>query len=107
MVTFDASNSHFEYMDVVRHWSSKSQKYAGGDAVMTLLSNGWRIAETVFLEEYWHAGSRCVTIFHLEMHRDDEVMNVPVLSNPYVRRMVDTMPVQVRPVSDRMRQRQR
>jgi hypothetical protein len=99
MVTFDASNSHFEYMDVVCHWSPISQKYAGGDAINTLLNDGWRIQETVFFEEFWHAGSRPVTIFHFKLVRDDETLHVPVLSNPYVRRLVESLPLQVRPLN--------
>ncbi len=106
MVSFDASNSHFQYMDVVRHWSPISEKYAGGDALVTLFTEGWQLHETVFYEEYWHAGSRPVTIYHLEMVRDDEKMNVPVISNPYVDRMMDTLPVQVRPLKERQSQRQ-
>ena len=113
MVTFDASNFHFEYMDVVRHWSPNSQQYAGGDVIVTLLNNGWQIGETVRYEEYWHAGSRMVMlpdamsifarrvmIYHLEMVRDDEVLRVPVLSNPYVRRLISNLPVQVRPIKE-------
>jgi hypothetical protein len=101
MVTFDASNSHFEYMDVVRHWSPKSEKFAGGDAVVTLLTcEDWKIDETVFYEQYWCAGSRLVTIYHMEMHRDGETMTVPVLANPYVRRMVDSTMFQLRPLPE-------
>lgn len=107
MVTFDASNSHFEYMDVVRHWSPISQKYAGGDAVLTLMSTGWKIDETVFYEEYWHAGSRPVTIYHMEMVRDDEHMAVPVFVNPYIRRIVRDSGMQLRPLTERRATRQR
>ncbi len=107
MVSFDASNSHFQYMDVVCHWSPTSQKYAGGDALITLLNEGWLLNETVFYEEYWHAGSRLVVIYYLTMVRDGEEMEVPVLSNPYVHRMMITLPVQVRPLAQRVSQRQR
>ena len=105
MVAFDASNSHFEYMDVIRHWSPVSEKYAGGDALITLMSNGWQIGETVFYEEYWHAGSRLVMIYHVKMTNDGTEMQVPVLSNPYVNRMMMTMPVQVRPLAERVASR--
>lgn len=106
MVSFDASNSHFQYMDVVRHWSPISEKYAGGDALITLFNAGWHLSETVFFEEFWHAGSRPVTIYHLVMVRGDESMNVPVISNPYVDRMMDVLPVQVRPLKERQSQRE-
>jgi hypothetical protein len=101
MVTLDASNSHFEYMDVVRHWSPTSQKYAGGDAIITLINEGWKIGETVFYEEYWYAGARLVGVYHLQLERNGERLHVPVLSNPYVRRMLKRLPVQIRPMASR------
>ncbi|MBZ0303703.1 MAG: hypothetical protein K8J31_28440 [Anaerolineae bacterium] len=106
MVSFDASNSHFQYLDVVRHWSPISQKYAGGDAVITLFSEGWRLKESVFYEEFWLSGSRLVVVYHLEMARDEDTLNVPVLSNPYVDRMMTSLPLQVRPIRERAIQRQ-
>lgn len=107
MVSFDASNFHVEYLDVVRHWSPISEKYAGGDALITLLHEGWLLNEIVFYEEFWHAGSRLVVIYHTTVVRDGEEMQVPVLSNPYVDRLMMTLPVQVRPIAQRMSQRQR
>lgn len=97
MVAFDASNAHFDYMDVVRHWSPLSEHYAGGDALLTLLNDGWEISETVFYEEIWHAGSRLVLVYHMDLVRDDALMRVPVLSNPYIRRLVASLPLQIRP----------
>ena len=100
MVTFDATNSHFEYMDVTCHWSADSQKYAGGDALVTFLHDGWEMAETVFYEEYWHAGGRLVMIYYFEIERDGETLSVPVLGNPFVNRMVNSLPLQLLPVSE-------
>jgi hypothetical protein len=101
MVTFDATNSHFEYMDVTCHWSADSQKYAGGDALITFLHNGWKMDETVFFEEYWHAGGRLVMIYYFELERDGETLSMPVLGNPFVNRMVKSLPVQLIPFGER------
>jgi hypothetical protein len=101
MVAFDALNSHFEYMDVVRYWSPLSETYAGGDALVTLLNKGWSIDETVFVEEYWHAGTRLVSIYHIDLLRDGETLHMPVLTNPYVCRLIDDLPVQLRPYTER------
>ena len=107
MVTFDSSNSHFEYMEVVRHWSPTSEKFAGGDVIVTLLtSEDWKISETIFYEEYWCAGSRLVKIYHMEFHRNGETMVVPVLANPYVRRMVASSMFQIRPLPEGERVRE-
>ena len=107
MITFDSSNAHFEYMDVVRHWSPTSENFAGGDVIVTLLTGeGWKIGETIFCEEYWCAGSRLVTIYHMELHRSGETMTVPVLANPYVRRMVASTMFQLRPFPERQQVRE-
>lgn len=103
MFVIDSGNSHFMYMDVVRHWSPESEAYAGGDALVTQLNKGWDIQETVFFEEYWHAGTRPVLIYHIDLVRGDDTLHMPVLSNPYIRRLVDSLPVQVRPVAEQQR----
>jgi hypothetical protein len=99
MVMYDASNAHFQYLDVVRHWSAISEPFAGGDALITRLNDGWQLKETVFVEEYWHAGVRLVTIYHFELERDGETEKMPVLSNPYVNRILRDLPVQMRPLA--------
>lgn len=101
MVTFDASNSHFEYMDVTRHWSPNSQKYAGGDALITFLSSDWALQEIVFYEEHWLAGGRVVTVYYFELKRNGEELIMPVLVNPYVNRMVISLPLQLKPLAER------
>ncbi len=100
MVAFDALNAHVEYPDVVRHWSPISEKYAGGDQLITLLNQGWQIKETIFCETYWHAGSRPVEIYHMDLVRDHETLAVPVLTNPYVRRIVGTLPFHIRDIDE-------
>ena len=36
------SNYHVQYLDVTKHWDPDSENYAGGDALVTALSRGWR-----------------------------------------------------------------
>ena len=100
MVTFDALNAHVTYPDVVRHWSPVSEKYAGGDQLVTLLNEGWQIKETIFCETIWHAGTRPVEIYHMDVVRGDEAMPVPVIANPYVRRIILTMPFHMRAIDE-------
>ncbi|MBZ0296472.1 MAG: hypothetical protein K8L99_28175 [Anaerolineae bacterium] len=103
MVTFDSLNAHFEYMDVNRHWDPRSEPYAGGDALITRLNQGWHIRDVVFEEEYWHAGARLVIVYHFELEFEGEVETMPVLSNPYVRRIVSELPLEVLPITERNR----
>ena len=100
-MAFYSNDLHFTYLKVNRHWSPISEQYAGGDALFTALSQDWEPADTVYNEERWQAGARQISIFHFELHRDGEVMHMPVLCNPYVRRLVDEMDVILMPHEDR------
>jgi hypothetical protein len=84
MINRNTTNYHVEYMDVNQYWSPRSQQYAGGDALITALANGWEMKDQVVCEEYWFAGMRQTRIYHVELHRDGERMIMPVLHNPYV-----------------------
>lgn len=84
----DSQNLHSQYPDFSRHWCDTSEKFAGGDALLTALQNNW-IAERVCHEEkYWHAGTRLVTVYHFELKNDGETLHMPVITNPYVRRII-------------------
>lgn len=83
------TNFHVQYMDVTsQHWSPSSERYAGGDHLMTAIYNGWVISDCVEVEEHWFAGMRSITLYHFELARGDETMNMPVVSSPYVNRFI-------------------
>ncbi len=85
----DANNYHVTYPDVYRYWSAGCERFAGGDALVTMLMAGWTFtSDTVYYDEYWHAGTRPVTVFRFEMIKNGEVMHMPVITNPYVRRVI-------------------
>lgn len=88
MATRFSNSYHDEYLDVTQHWSEKSEPYAGGDALVTLLSLGWELQQDVDVEERYFAGLRSVSVYHLYLKRDGETMHVPVLRNPYVNRIL-------------------
>lgn len=83
-----SSNYHMDYFDVAQHWHPDSEKYAGGDALVTLLSNGWEIQREVGVEDRFFAGLRSVSVYHLTLKRGDEVMRMPVIRNPYINRII-------------------
>jgi len=91
MVTQNLSNFHYAYSHLVRHWHADSEQYAGGDALFTALDNGWEIDETVPYEEHWFAGAQCVVVFLCRLKRGEETMMMPVITNPYIRRMLTEM----------------
>lgn len=100
-MAFYSNDQHFAYQKINRHWNDSSEKYAGGDSLLTALAQGWELGDTVYYEDLWYAGSRQVTIFHVELHHDGETIDMPVLGNPYIRRMLPEMCSQVLPISER------
>ena len=48
----------------------------------------WIAEKTCYEEHHWHAGTRLVTIYHFELHNGDETLHMPVITNPYVRRIL-------------------
>lgn len=96
-----SGNWHVQYPEHHRHWGHTSEPYAGGDSLLTLVNEGWHIATTCYQEDYWHAGTRLVTIFHFQLVRGDETMTMPVLTNPYVRRIIREQKFTVLPLAER------
>lgn len=88
MFNQNLTNLHYSYMSLVRHWHADSEPFAGGDALFTALSEGWQLGETVAYEEYWLSGVRPITVYHFQLERGPERMTMPVLTNPYVRRLI-------------------
>ena len=71
-----------------RHWNPFSEKYTGGDALVTALDEGWKVRGVVFRQELWLAGVRRVCLYHIELERGGETQRMVVLQNPYVNRLL-------------------
>ena len=95
------SDPGYDYMEMQRHWHPGSEKYTGADALVTAFVNGWRPETTVYYEEFWHAGSRLVTVYYVELARDDEQVTMPIITNPYMHRILRNMTAELHPVEDR------
>jgi hypothetical protein len=52
------------------------------------MQNHWVADETCYEQQYWQAGTRLVTIYHFSLTNGDEQMSMPVLGNPFVRRII-------------------
>jgi hypothetical protein len=103
----DSLNLHSQYPDFFRHWCDTSEQFAGGDALLTAMQNNWVADATCYEEQYWHAGTRLVTVYHFELHNGDETLHMPVVTNPYVRRVIREEHFKVVPMENaRERQRQ-
>jgi len=89
MMNQNQVNFHVQYQDITsQHWSFSSERFAGGDHLLTALARGWAIDETVKLRKHWFAGMRGVDIFHFSIERGDKVVDMPVIGNPYVYRFI-------------------
>ncbi len=86
-------NVHGQHQDVTsQHWSYSSERYAGGDNLLTAIARGWDIDSKVVMRRHWFAGMRCIEIFHFTIRRDDVVADMAVVGNPYVYRYLATHP---------------
>ena len=95
MVVLDAMNAHFSYMEVVSHWSPVSQRFAGGDALITYLAEGWEIGPEVLYEEFGQTGGRKVVVYYFELQRGKQTVRMPVIGNPYVERLVQVLHIKL------------
>lgn len=100
----DSMNLHAYYPDMMQYWSPTSEKFATGGALLTRLRKGWQISNICYAEEFWHAGTRPVVVYHFDLMRGDETETIPVLNNPYVTRMISMWGMEVRPYEERRAQ---
>jgi hypothetical protein len=96
-----SNNAHYSYFETTRHWAPESEKYAGGDALITALRRNWKVAGPVYQEDFWHSGARLVTVYHFTLRCQDGEMDMPVITNPYVRRVLQMIEAQVLPIEER------
>ena len=80
---------------IYRHWHQGSEKYTGGDALLTAIDNGWVVDGVIFRQEFWLAGVRRVCVFHVDLRRDGESAKMLVMQNPYVTRLMHELGSQV------------
>lgn len=84
----DSNNYHVDYLQVTQHWSEESEAYAGGDGLVTLLSEGWALTRKVREEDVYFGGNRHTSLYYLEIEKDGETRVIPVAHNPYINRII-------------------
>jgi hypothetical protein len=97
------------YTDLPRHWCPQSERYTGGDALLTCLNEGWKVQDDIYYEEHWHGGSRRVLIYYFVLVKDNQSVTMRVISNPTIDRLLSQLGIRVIPtaaVRARMRQPQ-
>ncbi len=73
----------------VSSWSPRSQTYAAADMLLSHLRNGWMLHPLVAVESIWHAGVRRVDVYYFTLLHGDEHLEMPVLANPVVFRLIE------------------
>jgi hypothetical protein len=91
----NAKNFHVQYADVHRHWSPRSEQYAGGDCLLTAVLRGWEVSNRVEHEQIMQGAARSVNVYHFHMRKGDREIRMPVIENPYVTRLLFTSPFDV------------
>lgn len=100
MANISSADFHVDYSEVHRHWDARSERYAGADALITAISNGWQMLEPVFEQEFRHSGMRRITVYHATLERNGERIVMPVLTNPFIRRGLRGRALDVRPYAE-------
>lgn len=95
MINRKSTNHHADYLDVTQHWSPNSEKYAGGDGLITMLDRGWEMHGEAVLEFKRYGEGRFVTIYHVTLERDGEQMSMPVVHNPYINKILRSLNVRI------------
>jgi hypothetical protein len=99
--------SHISHLDsrlfnqeTHRHWSPQSQNYASADILLQYIASGWEPENTALVETYYSAGVRRSEIFYFSLVRDGERVEMPVLANPMVSRLIEKYHLNVLRVND-------
>jgi hypothetical protein len=85
---YDAVTTHVDISQCengnYRHWSPESELFAPADVLLQYLRQGWKLDKLVAVETVYYSGYRRSDIFYFTLHRDDQIVEMPVLANPVV-----------------------
>ena len=82
-----------------RHWHSQSQAYAGGDCLLSALDCDWTVKQVVHCYRI-NRGNRKIVIHFFELQRANEALVMPVISNPFIERLLVASPLEVAIIAD-------
>lgn len=97
MMGHNPSNYHAEYMDVWQHWAPDTERFGGGDGLITAMMMGWELDKTIYMEYKHFGGNRRVRVYHCHLSYQGQTLEMPVVHNPYVNRLIRTMQLKIEP----------
>jgi hypothetical protein len=99
MTIYNPEGTHERYTMTDRHYCPYSESYTGADSLLTAQRNGWRLVGLAYREDILLRGSRHTAVYYFKLQRGSEQMVMPILSNPFVMRMVRQYNIHVLPYS--------
>ncbi len=97
MTHYKMSELYVHFPKPARHWCPRSEAFAGGDCLVAALYAGWSVYETVCCAMFTDASrfgvSRQIVVYYFKLSRGDETMTMPVISNPFIRRLITDSPL--------------
>ncbi len=72
---------------VARHWHKLSEPFTGADSLVTALDEGWVMNKLLRQDAYRRSGGLVIAYF-FELEREGEIVEMAVISNPYVCRLM-------------------
>lgn len=97
MITYTPEGTHHTYTETDRHYHPRSESYTGADSILTAQRNGWRLVNIAYRADHQLRGGRFTTLYHFKLVRQGETMLMPVVSNPFVTKMLESRHIIVRP----------
>lgn len=101
MTIYNPEGVHERFTITNRHFSPDSEYYTGADSLLTAQRYGWRLVNIAYEEHVLMRGGRYTSLYYFKLIRGAEKMIMPILSNPFVLKMLETRRMIVRslPVS--------
>ena len=73
-----------------RHWSPESESYPPAQVLLQFIRLGWTLDSLVAVESFYYAGYRSSDVYHFTLLRGTDTIEIPVLANPAVFRVVES-----------------
>lgn len=90
--------THEHYTVTDRHFCPQSEAYTGGDSLLTAQRQGWQlVGRVVYRHDMLLRGSRFRTVYYFRLRRNQEVMVMPILHNPFVLHLIQQQRLSVLP----------
>ncbi|MHB8627751.1 MAG: hypothetical protein ACYDBJ_28865 [Aggregatilineales bacterium] len=84
------------------HWSQESQTYATAATLLHYLRRNWQLDPLAAVESFYHYGGRHVDVYYFTLTRAGRQVEMPVLANPPVFRVITQRGLQVERVSGKL-----